>query len=149
MSKEKFARKIDFLVTETIDIKDANIVQTFQFWTSNKKYLKYAYDQRFCLRRKLEKLYEKELVKGFQFLSREESENKIVFRYDYDASGFFREPAKTFNCEFYLPPYNGCAFCLKAKAEGDFFFCEAKKKHYENLGIKSCPVFQSIEEIIS
>ena len=61
MSKIKVARKVEFLLTLKTEEKDNIIYQTYEFWTNNKKYLKYAYDKRYCLRSKLEKVYESHL----------------------------------------------------------------------------------------
>ena len=149
MSKVKFARRIEFLITETIAKENGCIKQTYKFWTTNKKYYKYAFDQRFCLRKKLEKIFNEHLLAGYKFLSRKEDETEVVFRYQDDGEVFYNIPAKTINCEFYLPPFNGCLYCTKCKKEGDFLYCTEKKKHYDSGGIKTCPVFQSIEEIIS
>ena len=63
MGKLKVAKKIPFLVSITYDLKEEIIEQVFSFQTTNKKYLKYAYDQRFCLKRKLEKLINKEILR--------------------------------------------------------------------------------------
>lgn len=148
MSKVKFARRIEFLVTETYKRSGEYLLQKYQFWTPNKKYLKYAYDHRFCLRRKLEALYKKELLQNLEFVSKDESEDNVTFKYKLTENDLSLV-SKTFNCEFYLPPYNGCVYCTKSKQEGDFLFCTEKKKHYDSQGIKTCPIFQSIDEIIS
>lgn len=147
MGKIKIAKKIDFLVTENVSFDKDCVVQTYQFWTSNKKYLHYAFDHRFCLFTKLEKLYKKDLL-DLEFIKREDHEDKVVFKYKADENIHRRKP-KTINCEFYLPPYNGCKYCKVCKQEGDFLYCETKKKHYDLAGIKNCPVFKSIDEIIS
>lgn len=146
MSKVKIARRISFLVTLKTESTKDQIIQTYEFWTTNKKYLRYAYDKRYNLKSKLEKIYEENLLNNF--LAREEGESRIVFRYKKDGN-FKPVPAKTYNCEFYMPPFNGCKYCRKCKVEGDFIYCEEKKKHYELSGIKNCQVFQSIDEIIT
>ena len=84
MGKLKVAKKIPFLVSITYDLKEEIIEQVFSFQTTNKKYLKYAYDQRFCLKRKLEKLINKELLSNNSFVERIEYENKIVIKYRND-----------------------------------------------------------------
>lgn len=145
----KIEKRINFLVTETVKKEKSCIIQTYTFYTTNKKYLKYAFDHRFCLKRKLEKIYEKNLLKSYEFISREEKESEVIFRYRYDGLEFGNFPSKTFNCDFYLPPYNGCLYCTESRKEGDFLYCEKKKKHYDSQGIKTCPVFQSKDEIIS
>lgn len=146
MGKIKIAKRIDFLVTLKTEERGDEIVQTYEFWTHNKRYLKFAYDQRYCLKRKLEKIYEENLLDNF--LAREEGEARIVFRYK-KTEDFKAVPAKTFNCEFYMPPFNGCKYCMKCKTEGDFVYCEEKQKHYDSGGIKNCQVFQSIDEILT
>ena len=62
MTNIKTAKRIPFLVNITYKFDSAIIEQAFSFQTTNKKYLKYAYDQRYCLMRKIEKLIEKELL---------------------------------------------------------------------------------------
>ena len=146
MSKIKVARKVEFLLTLKTEEKDNIIYQTYEFWTNNKKYLKYAYDKRYCLRSKLEKIYESHLLNNF--ISREEYESKIIFKYEKDGD-FTPQPSKIINCEFYLPPFNGCKYCRKCRDEGNFLYCEEKKKHYDSTGIKNCQVFQSVDEIIT
>ena len=147
-TKLKVAKKIPFFVSITYNLKETKIEQTFSFRTTNKKYLRYAYDQRFCLMRKLEKLIEKELLSNNSFQERLEYEDKIVMTYTNDF-GHFDSSAKIVNCEFYLPPFNGCLYCNKCEERGDFLYCKEKEKHYDSKGIKSCPVFQSIDEIIT
>ena len=146
MSKIKVAKKVEFLVTLKTEIKNDIIIQTYEFWTNNKKYLRYAYDKRYCLKSKLEKLYEANLLDNF--ISREESETKIVFKY-IKPENYVCEPSKIINCEFYLPPFNGCKYCRKCEDKGNFLYCNEKKKHYDLAGIKNCQVFQSIDEIIT
>lgn len=146
-TKIKFARKIDFLVTETITNDKKYIKQTYRFWTSNKKYLKYAYDQRYCLMEKLETVYKKHAL-NLEFVRKEESEDNVVFVYKYDGD-FISKPSSTINCEFYLPPFNGCKYCSRCVENGDFLYCQIKEKHYDFKGIKNCPVFKSKNEIIS
>lgn len=148
MGKLKVAKKIPFLVSITYDLKEEIIEQIFSFQTTNKKYLKYAYDQRFCLKRKLEKLINKELLSNNSFIERIEYENKIVIKYRNDF-GEFDSSSKIVNCEFYLPPYNGCKFCINCESQDGFLYCNLKKKHYDSSGIKSCPVFSSIEEVLT
>ena len=144
----KVARKIPFLVNITYNLNGEIVEQNFLFKTTNKKFLKYAYDKRFCLKRKIDKLIDKELLSNLSFLGREDGEDKITIKYRNDF-GEFDSSSKIINCEFYLPPFNGCKYCSKAEIQGDFLYCEEKKKHYELNGIKTCPVFQSINEIIS
>lgn len=146
--KLKVAKKIPFFVSITYNLKEEVVEQVFSFKTTSKKYLKYAYDQRFCLKRKIEKLINKELLSNNSFQKRVEYEDKIVMVYTNDF-GQFDSSSIIINCEFYLPPFKGCIYCNKCKKEGDFLYCIEKKKHYDSRGIKNCPVFQSIDEVIT
>ena len=60
-AKLNVAKKIPFFVSITYNLKEKVVEQVYSFKTTSKKYLKYAYDQRFCLKRKIEKLINKEL----------------------------------------------------------------------------------------
>lgn len=148
MATLKVAKKIPFLVNITYDLRGETIIQNFEFKTTNKKYLAYAYDHRFCLKRKIERLIDKELLSRLSFIGRVEKEDKIEISYRNDF-GSFDSSSKIVNCEFYLPPFNGCLYCKKCHRDGDFLFCKEKEKHYSSNGIKSCPVFESVEEIIT
>lgn len=148
MAKLKVAKKIPFLVSITYNIKKGIIEQMFSFKTTNKKYLKYVYDQRYCLKRKIEKLIDSNFLSSNYYLGRVEHEDKIIILYNNCFDGF-DDSSKIINCEFYLPPFNGCLYCEKCKTEGNFLYCKEKKKHYDSKGVKNCPVFQSIEEIIT
>ena len=148
MAKLKVARKIPFFVNMTYNLKEKIVEQVFSFKTTNKKYLRYAYDQRFCLMRKIEKLIDKELLSGTSYLKRDEYEDKIVMTYRNDF-GKFDSSSKIINCEFYLPPFNGCQYCANCEKQDNFLYCTLKKKHYDSAGIKSCPVFKSIDEILT
>lgn len=148
MAKLKVAKKIPFFVNITYNLKKEIIEQTFSFRTTNKKYLRYAYDQRYCLRRKIEKLIDSNFLNSNYYIGRFEHEDKIVITYNNEFNDF-DSSSKIINCEFYLPPFNGCLYCSKCKTEGNFLYCEEKKKHYASNGIKNCPVFQSIEEVIT
>lgn len=148
MGKIKVAKRVPFFVNISYKLNGDTIEQIFSFRTTNKKYLKYAYDQRYCLKLKIERLIDNSLLSDCSFIGRIESEEKIIMQYRNDF-GSFDNSARIVNCEFYLPPFNGCLYCNKCKEEGDFLYCETKKKHYDSQGIKNCPVFQSIEEIIT
>lgn len=139
MKEIKIAKKIPFL----LNIKANKNEQIFEFNTTNKKYLHYAYDQRYCLKRKIERAIN-QYLQSYLVKERIEDSNKIIIVYEKEITF---SPVIV-NCEFYLPPYNGCLYCTKCKKENDFLYCEEKKKHYSLTGIKSCPIFQSIEELI-
>ena len=148
MAKLKVAKKIPFFININYDLNGTTINQNFNFQTTNKKYLNYAYDQRFCLKRKIENLIDKELLSNTSYLGRIEDENKITIMYRNDF-GEFDSSSKIVNCEFYLPPFNGCQYCSNCEKQGNFLYCKLKKKHYDSEGIKSCPVFSSIDEILT
>lgn len=139
MKQIKVAKRIPFFV----NIKANGKEQIFEFSTTNKKYLAYAYDARFVLKRKIDKLIMDNL-QPFTVLRRDEEKDKIIIVYDTEINF----PARIVNCEFYLPPYNGCLYCLNAKKDGEYLYCSEKEKHYSLSGIKSCPIFKSIEEIV-
>ena len=65
MSELKVAKQIDFYINIKYKIIDEKIHQIFEFNTSNKKYLAYAYDSRYLLKRKLEELIRKEALDGY------------------------------------------------------------------------------------
>lgn len=143
-NKIKVARKIDFLVSINYSIENNLLKQEFRFWTNNKKNLKYAYDKRFLLKPKLDKLVLDSLLNDFK--TREDNEDNITIYYK-DAS---KVPAnRIVNMEFYLPPYNGCKYCTKAEINGNFVYCKEKKKHYVDGGVKNCKVFKSIDEVLT
>ena len=148
MGTFKVARKIPFFINITYNHKGETVEQVFSFKTTNKKYLRYAYDQRFCLKRKVDKLLDDRLLSSNSFIGRTDHEDKIVMEYRNDF-GEFDSSAKIVNCEFYLPPFNGCQFCMNCEEQGNFLYCTLKKKHYDSAGIKSCPVFKSVDEIIT
>lgn len=143
----KVARKVEFLVS--INYKEINglTAQVYTFWTNNKKNLRYAYDSRYLLKRKIDKLIEDNLLNNFK--SREENENNIIIYYDLDFKKLKNKSSKTFNLEFYLPPFCGCKYCTKAEFKDGFTYCKEKKKHYNLDGIKNCKVFKSIDEVLT
>jgi hypothetical protein len=148
MGTLKVARKIPFLVSITYNLKETVIEQVFKFQVTNKKHLNYAYDHRFCLKRKLDKLIDEELLSSTSFIGRNDEEDKIVLTYRNDF-GKFDNSSKIVNCEFYLPPFNGCLYCENCTEEGNFLYCKLKKKHYDSKGIKSCPVFKSVDKVLT
>lgn len=145
MKEIKAAKRISFLLNITYSVKKEVIEQKFSFVTESKKHLQYAYDQRYCLKRKIEKAINENLLSRESFLSREENEDSIVIIYRNNFS--LKKKPQIVNCEFYLPPYKGCLYCEKCENRGDFLYCIEKKKHYDLAGIKSCQVFSSIEDI--
>ena len=148
MGTLKVARKIPFLISITYNLKETKIEQVFKFQVTNKKHLSYAHDHRFCLKRKIDRLIDSELLSSNSFIERIDHDDKIIITYRNDF-GHFDNSSKIVNCEFYLPPFNGCLYCEHCTEEGDFLYCKLKKKHYDSKGIKSCPVFQSVEEILT
>lgn len=145
MKEIKAAKRVPFLLNITYSVKKEVIEQKFSFMAENKRHLQYAYDQRYCLKRKIEKVVNENLLSRKSFLSREENEDSIVIIY---RNGFrLEKKPQIVNCEFYLPPYKGCLYCEKCENRGDFLYCTEKKKHYDLAGIKNCQVFSSIEDI--
>ena len=142
--KLKVARAINFIVTITYIIKSDHIEQSFNFVVDNKKYLPYAFDDRYVLKRKLDELYKKYSLD--LFIKKVDFEDKVVIY--YSLQDICMKP-ELVNMNFYLPPYNGCLFCNKAVKKDGFIFCPEKNKHYDSLGIKSCKVFSSIEEVLT
>lgn len=145
MKEIKTAKRIPFLLNITYSVKKETIEQKFSFVVESRKHLQYAYDQRYCLKRKIEKAVSGNLLSAESFLARIENEGSIVLLYRNDF-GLEKKP-QIVNCEFYLPPYKGCLYCEKCENRGDFLYCTEKKKHYDLAGIKSCQVFSSIEDI--
>lgn len=145
MKEIKVAKRIPFLLNITYSVKKETIEQKFSFVAESKRHLQYAYDQRFCLKRKIERAIDESFLSRGSFLSRVEDEGSItiIYRNDFELE---RKP-QIVNCEFYLPPYKGCIYCEKCENRGDFLYCTEKKKHYDLAGIKSCQVFSSIEDI--
>ena len=88
------------------------------------------------------------MLSSNSYQGRVEHEDKIVMLYRNDF-GEFDSSSKIVNCEFYLPPFNGCQYCSNCEKQGNFLYCKLKKKHYDSAGIKSCPVFNSIDEILT
>lgn len=147
MKDIKLPQKIKFFVNVSYSVKENTIFQVFSFNTTNKKYLKYVYDQRFNLKNKIEKIIKKEMLNSSSFLSRIENETNITMTYknDFDVD----KTSRIINCEFYLPPYKGCKYCVFCNNSEDFLFCSKKEKHYNSPGIKTCAVFQSKDEVLS
>ncbi len=143
----KIAKKISFYININYSYENGFTKQNFEFITTNKKYLRYAYDKRYLLKKKIESIVNDNLLDDLTFKSRDDTEDKIIISYN----GEMRKtiPSKIINCEFYLPPFNGCQYCTKGKKEKDFLYCKEKDKHYDFNGIKNCPVFESINEILS
>jgi hypothetical protein len=144
MTKIKVAREIEFIVNITYKTLEDKIEQTYSFNVLNKKYLSYAFDYRFTLKRKLDKLYQDKLLNNF--LKRIDCPDKVIFYYSLQAV----PKPEMVNETFYLPPFNGCLYCKKASFEdNEFVFCKEKNKHMAYPGVKSCKIFNSIEEVLT
>lgn len=143
MSELKIAKQIDFYINIKYKIIDEKIHQIFEFNTSNKKYLAYAYDSRYLLKRKLEELIRKEALDGYIDRIDEKNYIEVIF------NSAQKPKPKIVNLNFYLPPFNGCKYCQKCQRQGDFLFCKEKNKHYDLAGIRNCKVFKSKEELLT
>lgn len=140
MKKINVGKTVDFTVRMSFSHSENQTIQTYSFITSNKKNLNYVSDSRYLLKKKLEKIFSENLLDGY--VARKEEQDCIKFIYN----SIFEVESKVFNVSFFLPPYSGCLFCCKAEQEGDFIYCPEKKKHYDSMGIKRCPIFSSKED---
>jgi hypothetical protein len=143
MSDIKIAKQIDFYVNIKYKKDGDKLHQIFEFNVTNKKYLAYAYDSRYLLKRKIDKLIKDEFVENF--IERIDEKEYIEVIYETEKT---KRP-KIVNLNFYLPPFNGCKYCEKCEKQGNFLYCIEKNKHYDLAGIKNCKVFKSVEEIIT
>jgi hypothetical protein len=143
MSDIKIARQIDFYVNIKYKKNGDELHQIFEFNVTNKKYLTYAYDARYLLKRKIEKLIRDEFVENFVERIDEKEYIEVIYKTEK-----IKKP-KIVNLNFYLPPFNGCKYCEKCEKQGNFLYCKEKNKHYDLAGIRNCKVFKSIEEIIT
>lgn len=145
MKKIKEEKNVEFLVNIKYSLKDDNVIQTFEFTSSNKKNFIYLFDARFLFKRKIDKLIKDFLLDGY--ISRIDEENKITLKY--------KKQELPKNCirklQAYVPPNFGCIYCEKAKIEGEFIFCPEKNKHYTlaSEGCKRCPVFRQKNKLIT
>jgi hypothetical protein len=139
-------KNIEFYVNIFYQSENNILIQTFQF-VSQKKNFKYVFDKRYCLKEKIDKLLINENKSGDEiyFINRTDYEDKIILFYRIKQIYNFENYIK--NLSFYLPP-NNCLYCQHNKRDGDFIFCNEKKKHYQ-IPIKTCKIFKSIEEIIT
>lgn len=143
MSDIKIAKQINFYVNIKYKFAGEELHQIFEFSTTNKKYLTYAYDSRYLLKRKIEKLIKDEFQENF--IDRIDEKDYIEMVYKTQK----RPRPRIVNLSFYLPPFNGCKYCTKAEKQGNFLYCSEKNKHYDSNGIRNCKVFKSIEEILT
>jgi hypothetical protein len=139
-------KNIEFYINIFYKNEGDNLIQTFQF-VSKKRNFKYAFDKRFCLKNKIDKLIndENKTCDIIYFINRIDYDDRIVLIYKINNFCEFKNVIK--NISFYLPP-NNCLYCEYNKMDGDFIFCNEKKKHYQTP-IKTCKIFKSIEEIIT
>jgi hypothetical protein len=145
MKKIKEEKNVEILVNIRYENKDDQLIQTYEFSSSNKKNLNYLFDARFLFKRKIDRMINNFLLDGY--ISRIDEENKITIKY--------KKQEKPKNCmrklQAYIPPFFGCIYCEKAKIEGDFIYCPEKNKHYTAVsqGVKRCPVFRTKEKILT
>lgn len=145
MKKIKEEKNVEILVNIRYEESGNELVQTYEFSSSNKKNLAYLFDARFLFKRKIDRLVSSNLLDGY--LSRTDDVDRITIRY--------QKQDKPRNCmrvlSAYIPPFFGCAYCDKAKIENEFIYCPERNKHYTKIsgGIKRCPVFRTKEKILT
>lgn len=121
------------------------IIQQFLF-ISSKKYYKYAFDNRYILKQKIDDIINEEVNKnGLEFVNRIDHKDMIEIVYKQNEDFKFKSFIK--NVSFFLPP-NTCMYCKKKEEKNGFIFCNEKKKHYQTP-IKTCKIFRSINELIT
>ena len=145
MKKIKEEKNIEILVNIRYENKGKELIQTYEFSSSNKKNLNYLFDTRFLFKRKVDKLISTFLLNDY--IDRIDEPDKITIRY--------KAQTKPSNCirklRAYIPPYFGCMYCEKAKIEDQFIYCPEKNKHYTlaSQGIKRCPIFKTKDKILT
>lgn len=145
MKKIKEEKNVEILVNIRYEVKDDQLIQTYEFSSSSKKNLNYLFDARFLFKRKVDKLISTFLLNDY--IDRIDESDKITIRY--------KAQEKPSNCirklQAYIPPCFGCMYCEKAKIEGDFIYCPEKNKHYTvaSEGVKRCPVFRQKNKLIT
>lgn len=144
MKKIKEEKNIKFYINITYRQEPGIIIQTFDFTTSNKRYLPFIYDKRYLFKKQFEKLIASELLEDF--MNRVDLDDKVIMTYGRGATP--QKPRMAIIND-YLPPYAGCSYCAKAKVDGDFLYCPEKDKHYRLPGIKRCPVFYSKSKVLT
>ncbi|MDR0676979.1 MAG: hypothetical protein LBF97_08100 [Elusimicrobiota bacterium] len=139
-------RNIEFYINIFYEYEENNIKQVFQF-ISQKKNFKYVFDKRYCLKEKVDRLLnnENKTCNEIEFVRRIDYDDKIELIYNSDCCYKFKGCIK--NLSFYLPP-NNCLYCEHNKKDGDFIFCDEKKKHYQ-VPIKTCKIFRAKIEVIT
>lgn len=145
MKKIKEEKNIEVLVNIRYKNIDDQLVQTYDFTSSNKKILNYLFDTRFLFKRKIDRLIKEFLLEGY--ISRVDEKSRIVITY--------KNQEKPKNCirklQAYVPPYFGCMYCELAEIKGDFIYCPEKNKHYTvaSQGVVRCQIFRSKEKILT
>lgn len=139
----KEVKNIEVLINIRYKQEEDKTIQTFQFSTSNKKYLDYLFDKRYLFKNKIEKLIKSLLLKDF--ISRIDSNEEVVLI--YNKQEIPKNKMRKIVCQ--VPPYCGCQFCDKAEKKDCFVFCKEKNKHYTKDGIKRCPIFHMKEIVLT
>jgi hypothetical protein len=147
----KVPKNLELYINIVYQYNNNIIKQILNFYMSNKRYLRYIYDMRYCLKSKVDKVLEEVNLNSqdIQYMSRIDEKSfievnyKILGKEKYD----FKPVIKCIS--FYLPPSSSCQYCKKKRMENDMIYCEEKKKWYNKTGCKTCKIFSSIDEIIT
>lgn len=144
MKKIKEAKNIEVFVNIRYSYNDdGNLSQKFNFVVSNKKYLDYITDKRYLLKDKIEHLISSFLLENFiERIDRKENV-EIIYKHQERPENCIRK------IQCYIPPYCGCKYCQIAEKDGNFIYCPEKNKHYVGNGIQKCPIFKSIDEVLT
>lgn len=142
--KVKMERTITVYVNITYKEIEKELLQSFNVSTSRKQDLSYLYDSRFLFKNKIDNIIKENALEGF--IRRVDCDDRVEMYYELQS-----KPSpliKSF--VIYIPPYLGCEYCANAeKKENGFVYCTIKKKHYQKNGIKRCPVFRTMEKILT
>lgn len=140
----KTITSVEFNIQIKYSIEKDIITQTFVFLS--KKYFRYIYDTRYVLNSKIEDIIKKNLLSekldNVKFVDRTDDEKFIEMKYKFKGDVDYKEVRGFFaTILFYLPPFTGCKYCVKAEQRGEFIYCPEKNKTYLQ-SIKRCDVFK-------
>ena len=65
MKKIKEEKNVEILVNIRYEVKDDQLIQTYEFSSSSKKNLNYLFDARFLFKRKIDRLINSLLLEGY------------------------------------------------------------------------------------
>lgn len=146
--KAKLPEIKNFHINISYAYKNNVMIQTFDFVVDNKKVLRYAYDKRYNLKKRIDEVIRKESnsLKDAKFINRIDTDTGITIYYEI-VGGEMDHRNVIKNVSFYLPPNAGCQYCKNYEKHDDASYCSEKKKFIRP--VKSCKIFQSLEEIIT